>query len=65
MSSYTLSPGVRFTNSKTLLSYILTGTFNAHVRDPHTDINLEKLFRENKSSPLVKTPEKDFQETQL
>ena len=22
--------------------------------------NLEKLFRENKSSPLLKTPEKDF-----
>ena len=23
---------------------------------------LEKLFRENKTSPLLKTPEKDFQE---
>ena len=23
--------------------------------------NLEKLFRENKTSPLLKTPEKDFQ----
>ena len=25
---------------------------------------LEKLFRENKTSPLLKTPEKDFQERQ-
>ena len=25
--------------------------------------NLEKLFRENKTSPLLKTPEKDFQQT--
>ena len=23
--------------------------------------NLEKLFRKNKTSPLLKTPEKDFQ----
>ena len=23
--------------------------------------NIEKLFRENKTSPLLKTPEKDFQ----
>ena len=27
--------------------------------------NLEKLFRENKSSPLLKTPEKDFHQSHL
>ena len=27
--------------------------------------NLEKLFRENKTSPLLKTPEKDFQLSNL
>ena len=26
--------------------------------------NLEKLFRENETSPLLKTPEKDFQNWQ-
>ena len=52
--SWKASPSIWFHGREPLIKYQL------RITQYDKDINLEKLFRKNKTSSLLKTPEKDF-----